>query len=79
MKFTDTRLSRGKKNEETPITTLDEDKGGFVHIGKQVHAGYYDFESEQEYNDADIVADVIEEKLSEINDEWLDKAGVDLE
>lgn len=73
----DSRMQRPLKNEEGPITVLDEDKEGFSHIGKQVGMGYYDFESEDEYEDNDRCVEVMKQKLAEIGEKWIEKAGLD--
>lgn len=71
------RLSRPEKNEEGPVTVLDEEKRGFSEIGKQVHLGYADFEDEDDYEDR--VGDVIRKKLAEVDRRWLEKAGLEPE
>ena len=76
VKITDQRLASGEKNKETPITALDENEGGFVHVGKQVHLGYLDFEGEDEYKDADF-ADVLQRKAREVDRHWVKKAGIE--
>lgn len=75
--FMDSQMSRPLKNEEGPITVLDEDKEGFREVGKKVGMGYHDFESEAAYEDNDRVAAVIKEKLAEIDETWIQKAGHD--
>lgn len=75
--FHDSRMSRPLKNEEAPIHVLDKEKEDFRIVGKQVGMGYHDFESEEAYNDNDHVADVIAEKLAEIDAEYIEKAGHD--
>lgn len=70
----DQRMSRPLKNEEGPITALNEDKDGFEHIGKMVGMGYADFDDEEDYENR--IVDVMQSKLSQLDDEWLEKAGV---
>jgi len=73
------RLSRPLKNQEGPITVLDEDKKDFREVGKQVGMGYYDFESEAQYEDNGNCVSVMKQKLAEIDEEWVRKAGLDPE
>ena len=75
--ITDSRLSRPTKNEEGPITVLDEQKEGFRHIGKKVGLGYHDFEGESAYADNEHVADVIQRKIRSVDRHWAEKAGID--
>jgi len=75
----DGRLSRPLKNEEAPIRVLNDEKKNFEIVGKQVGMGYHDFESEEEYEDNDRFVEVTEQKLAEIDTEWLEKAGHDPE
>lgn len=75
----DTPMSRPLKNEEGPITILDEEKEGFRRVGKKVGMGYYDFKSEARYEDNDRCVEVMKQKLAEIDEEWLHKAGLDPE
>lgn len=72
--FTDTRLSRARKNEETPIHKLDDDARDIVEVGKQVALGYVDFESEEDYEENAVEA--MKRKLNEIDERWIDKAGL---
>jgi hypothetical protein len=75
----DSRMSRPLKNEEGPITVLDDDKEGFRDVGKKVGMGYYDFESEQAYENNENCVEVMKQKLSEIDEKWLRKAGLEPE
>lgn len=75
VKILDKRLSRSSKNEETPIHTFDEDAGEFPVVGKQVSMGYVDFDSEEDYEENGHEA--IKEKLTELDDRHLEKAGHD--
>jgi hypothetical protein len=70
----DSRMSRPLKNEEGPITILDDDKEGFRQVGKKVGMGYYDFESVEAYEDNDHCAKIMKQKLAEIDKKWLQKA-----
>jgi len=75
----DTRFSTPTKNEEGPITVLDKGAEGFREVGKKVGLGYHDFESEKAAEDDDIWYDVIQEKLRDIDDRWIEKAGIELD
>jgi len=75
----DTRMSRPLKGEEGPIKVLDEDKKGFKTVGKQVGLGYHDFDTEAAYEDTDRCFEVVKQKLAEIDEKWLRKAGLDPE
>jgi hypothetical protein len=73
----DNRMSRPLKNEEGPITILDDDKKEFRKVGKQVGMGYHDFESQEAYEDNERCSEVMKQKLAEIDKKWLQKAGLD--
>lgn len=73
----DSPMSRPTKNEEGAITVLDEDEEGFQEIGKKVGLGYHDFEDEDEYNDNELLADVMQAKIRSVDREWARKAGVE--
>jgi len=75
--FMDSQMSRPLKNEEGPITVLDDDKEGFSDVGKKVGMGYHDFESQEAYEDNDNCIAVMKEKLAEIDEKWLQKAGLE--
>lgn len=75
----DTRFSTPTKNEEGPITVLDEEIEGFREVGKKVGLGYHDFESEEEAEDNEVWKQVIDAKLAEIDARWLEKAGIELD
>lgn len=75
VKITDHRMTHPLKNEEGPITVLDEEPGDFRQVGKIVGMGYADFATEQEYEDE--IADVMKQKLAEIDEEYLVKAGLE--
>ncbi len=72
----DSQMSRPTKNNEAPIRIIDEEKEDFRIVGKKVGMGYHDFESEDAYDDNDRFVEVVEKKLGEIDEEWLDKADV---
>jgi hypothetical protein len=69
----DSRMSRPLKNEEGPITVLDEEKQGFRDVGKKVGMGYADFEDEEEMEER--FPEVIKDKLADLDERWLRKAG----
>jgi hypothetical protein len=73
----DSPLSRPLKNQEGPITVLDEEESDFRQVGTQVGMGYHDFQSEAAYNDNDRCSEVLKRKLSEIDTKWVEKAGLD--
>lgn len=84
LKTTDTRLTGAKKNEERVIQTLDreaiergeitdDDRGEYKVVG----LGYHDFEDGDDYEET--IGNVVQEKLSEIDTEHLEKAGHDPE
>jgi hypothetical protein len=70
----DHRSDRAFKGDPGPMMVLDEDEG-FRTVGRKVGLGYHDFEDETDYEDR--IADVIDAKLREVDDEYLDKAGHD--
>ncbi|NLV14332.1 hypothetical protein [Haloarcula argentinensis] len=71
---TDSRRNRPTKNKEAPVHKFDEETGEFDERGKLVGMGYEDFEDEDDLDER--IADVIQTKLSDIDDEWVEKAGV---
>ena len=73
----DSRHSRSLKNEEEPITVLDEESEGFREVGRNVYLGYHDFESESEYDDEEFVGKIITHKIRSVDREWAAKAGVE--
>jgi len=77
IKIMDCRLSRSKKNAETPIHTFDKEGGKFNVVGKQVSMGYVDFDDEDDYEEK--IGDEIKRKLNEIDTKWLEKAGLEPE
>ena len=74
VKIFESPLSKPLKNEEGPITVLDEDRKDFKDIGKQVHLGYADFEDEDEFEET--AADVLKAKIRSVDRKWAEKAGV---
>ena len=73
----DSPLSRATKNNEAGICVLDEEEQDFRDIGKQVGLGYHDFEDEDEYNDNELLADVMQAKIRSVDRKWARKAGVE--
>jgi len=73
----DTRMSKPVKNEEAPTYVLDDDEEGFVEVGKKVGMGYHDFESKEAYEDSERCGEVVKQKLADIDEQWLEKAGMD--
>ena len=73
----DTRRTRPTKNEEGPITVLDEECKDFRDVGKQVGLGYHDFADPSEYEDNDLVADIMQAKIRSVDRKWAEKAGVE--
>jgi hypothetical protein len=71
------QLSRPLKNQEGPVTVLDDEIEDFREVGKQVGLGYYDFEHESRYEDNDHLVSVMKKKLAEIDEHWLRKAGLE--
>ena len=70
----DSRRPKPLKNNEGGITVLDEETEGFRDVGRMVGLGYYDFDSEVDYEDR--VAEVMKAKIREVDREWAEKAGV---
>lgn len=73
----DTRFSRGNKNDEIPITVPDEEIEGFAEVGKKVYLGYLEFDSQEEYEQHEDLAGLFQEKVSEVDREWAEKAGIE--
>jgi hypothetical protein len=71
-----TRRPRAKKNEERVSDKRDLDTGETWEEW-YVSLGYYDFEDEDDYEENGW--DVVQEKLAEIDEEHLEKAGLDPE
>lgn len=74
---TNQRMSRPLKNEEGPIHVLDEEERDFRKVGRKVGMGYHDFATDDP--DDDYVVQVMKDKLAEIDQEWVEKAGLELE
>lgn len=72
--FSDQRFSRPVKNEEGPVTVIKEDKKGFEVIGQKVGLGYADFEDEDDLNER--AAEVAQNKLHDVDQKWVEKAGL---
>jgi len=79
VKFTDKTLGSVLKGEIGPIHKFDEEDGEFSTVGKQVGLGYHDFDSPEEYEDNDRVQQVVLEKLRQVDESHLERAGVDLD
>jgi len=76
VKITDTQIARVEKNKERPVDTLNvetNERGSYKAVG----LGYHDFGSESDYKER--IQEVVETKLSEIDNEHLEKAGVDVD
>jgi len=71
----ESRRPQPLKNEERPITVIDEDKQGSKQVGKMVGLGYADFSSEDDFEQR--VGDVLQKRVQEVDDKWQEKAGVD--
>jgi len=76
IEFSDKRFERANKNEEGPIHKFDKEAQDFITVGKHVGLGYVDFD--EEFDD-DEALDAMHRKLSEVDSEWLEKAGLDVE
>jgi hypothetical protein len=75
VKATDRPLASVEKNVESPIQRFDEQRQEFETVGRQVGLGYHDFEDEADYEDR--FAEVVKQKLAEIDAEHLEKTGID--
>jgi hypothetical protein len=75
--FYDKPKTRLEKNIATPIQVFYKDCEEFDTVGKEVSLGYVDFEDEVDLEDR--AAEAIQRKLGEIDEKWLDKAGIELE
>lgn len=70
-----------------PHLTVEKNDEGAVHIRNMesgdsykylcVGMGFHDFDSEEASNDPDVCLEVIQEKMEDLDDEWLEKAGVE--
>lgn len=65
-----------EKNEEGVVGVKNKEEG-YTYQYNCVGLGYHDFESKEEAEDLDNCFDVIEEKFTEIDDEWLEIAGLE--
>jgi hypothetical protein len=63
------------KNSEGDITIFDEDAEEYRDVGRKVCLGYHDFEGQHTIGDE--LPEVVDRKLSEIDAEWVEKAGID--
>jgi hypothetical protein len=66
--------TRPKKNEAAPYTVFDHDEGDYRTAGELVGMGYVDFDDDEP--DPEKYREVFKEKLGEIDDEHIDKAGL---
>jgi len=73
----DKRFARSKKNESETITVLDEDERGFRDVGQNVYLGYHDFDDEEDYEER--FGEVARQKLTEVDQAHVEKAGIDSE
>ena len=65
-----------EKNLEGTIHIRNVETGGSYEY-QCVGMGSHDFESEEQSNDADVCLEVIQEKMDDLDEEWLQKAGVE--
>jgi hypothetical protein len=75
--FYDKPKTRLEKNTATPIQTFNKETGEFSTVGKEVSLGYVDFEDEDDLEER--AAEEIQRKLREVDEKWVDKAGIELE
>jgi hypothetical protein len=71
--FTDTKRSWPDKNKAGDIQVFKN--GDYQVVGTQVCLGFHDFDSEENYNNPDVVQEVVEKKFAEIDDSFLEEAG----
>lgn len=64
-----------EKNKSADMQVHRE--GDFETVGKQVCLGFHDFEDKSEFRDPEVIHRVVEEKLEDINDEFLVAVGKD--
>jgi len=69
------RYPRAKKNEERPIDKRNIETGE-TWEERVVGLGYHDFEDEAAYEDTENFAEVVQDKLGEIDAEHLEAAGL---
>lgn len=72
------RYPRAKKNEERPIDKRNLETNE-TWEERVVGLGYHDFEDEADYQDNEKFAEVVQDKLDDIDDEHLEAAGLDPE
>jgi len=73
-KITDRPFTTVEKDSEGPLTVFSPEEN-FIDVGKVVGLGYADFESESAFEEQ--VGDVIRKKMLEVDEQWLEKAGVE--
>lgn len=74
---TDTPMSRPVKNEEGPMHVLDDEEEDIRQVGKKVGLGYHDYATDNP--EEEHIAQVMQDKLTEIDEHWVEKAGLELE
>jgi len=72
---TDRPFTDAEKNSEGTLSVFNRETGDFRDVGKLVGLGYADFDSESTYESE--IGDVIDRKLSEVDEGWLEKAGLE--
>ena len=70
------KLTGAQKNKEGVCQKRNLDTGETWQY-QEVGLGYADFDDEEDYEER--ISDVIDEKFDEIDDEHLEKAGIELE
>lgn len=76
VRATEQTYVRVEKNKEGVVDKRDLDTGE-TWVEKLVGLGYHDFDGQDDYEKR--FSEVAEQKLSEIDEEHLEKAGVELE
>ena len=76
VEFAPTAHTNGEKNEERTIHIRNL-KTGDSYEYQCVGMGFHDFETEAASNDPDVALEVIQEKMDDLDEKWLEKAGVD--
>jgi len=72
----DKRYDQCKKNEQRPVHRRDIETNE-TWTEQLVALGYYDFESEEAYEDSERFVEVVQQKLSEVDEEHLRAAGLE--
>lgn len=73
----DSPKARLSKNDPSPIQTFDKETGDFSTVGKEVSLGYVDVDDEDEFDEK--AGEIIQQKLGEVDEHWLDKADIERE